>query len=418
MLKNLYFAMSLSGTAVFLFYLLTYPLSKRYLSLKWNYRILKITMLFYLLPIPLYKYRIWGFFYDHVSFVREFASRLKSSEDAGYIIIANPDSISLSPKVQAVYMIVFLMILISFLILGTQITWYWKLKKICFYDLKKAPDKKLQELFSRKKAVLKIKKQVKFVCSDYCQSPITSGLRNPTVIFPIWDKDHGICEESYDDMITHELVHIKHNDLLIKLIGLFVVALHWYNPFVYLFINELSSISEMYCDSVVMDGKGKKERSRYGKLLLELITEQSSSNRRQFGIGFANFRRKTMRRRILEIKEERKHKPFLAVIMTILICIIDGIAVSAYQPPSTITNETNQSASAANVFVIYDVDALENAKKTCEHYYSISTMISNHKKDDKGNCRMETFDSLQCTKCYDIKYGKWLGTITYAPCPH
>ena len=219
-------------------------------------------------------------------------------------------------------------------------------------------------------------------------------------------------------MITHELVHIKHNDLLIKLIGLFVVALHWYNPFVYLFINELSSISEMYCDSVVMEGKGKKERSRYGKLLLELITEQSSSNRRQFGIGFANFRRKTMHRRILEIKEERKHKPFLAVIMTILICIIDGIAVSAYQPPSIITNETNQSDSAANVFVIYDVDALENAKNTCEHYYSISTMISNHKKDDKGNCRMETFDSLQCTKCYDIKYGKWLGTTTYAPCPH
>ena len=97
---------------------------------------------------------------------------------------------------------------------------------------------------------------------------------------------------------------------------------------------------------------------------------------------------------------------------------IDGIAVSAYQPPSIITNETNQSASAANVFVIYDVDALENAKNTCEHYYSISTMISNHKKDDKGNCRMETFDSLQCTKCYDIKYGKWLGTTTYAPCPH
>ena len=40
--KNMFFVMSVSGTVVFLLYMLLYPLSKRYVSLKWRYRILKL----------------------------------------------------------------------------------------------------------------------------------------------------------------------------------------------------------------------------------------------------------------------------------------------------------------------------------------------------------------------------------------
>ena len=96
-----------------------------------------------------------------------------------------------------------------------------------------------------------IKKDVKLICSEYCESPITIGVLSPTVLFPIWDKDCQMDDELCEYMITHELVHIKHNDILIKLVGLLVIAIHWFNPFVYLLVAELSCISEMYCDSVV-----------------------------------------------------------------------------------------------------------------------------------------------------------------------
>ena len=51
MFKNPLFVMSSSGTAVFIVYLLTYPLLKRYFSLKWRYRILKTALFFYLIPV-------------------------------------------------------------------------------------------------------------------------------------------------------------------------------------------------------------------------------------------------------------------------------------------------------------------------------------------------------------------------------
>lgn len=45
--KNIFFVMSLSGTAVFIFYLLIDPISRQYISLKWRYRdvLIKLTAL-------------------------------------------------------------------------------------------------------------------------------------------------------------------------------------------------------------------------------------------------------------------------------------------------------------------------------------------------------------------------------------
>ena len=216
--KNMFFVMSVSGTVVFVLYMLLYPLSERYFSLKWRYRILKLAMMFFLVPFPLCKYYVWGFFYDHFSWIREIASQYESSEiNTDYIIVANRDSILLSPKVQSVYLTVLVIVLISSVLLWKQITQYRKMKQICCVDLRESAQPKLQEFFSKRKAILNIRRNVKFIFSEYCDSPFTIGVLSPTILFPIWDKENQVDDELYEYMITHELVHIKHNDVLIKL---------------------------------------------------------------------------------------------------------------------------------------------------------------------------------------------------------
>ena len=194
--KNMFFVMSLSGTVVFVFYLLLYPLSKRYFSLEWRYNLLKIALMFYLIPFPLCKYYVWGFFYDNFSFIREIASQHEPLEmNSDYIIVANRDSILLSPKVQSIYLTVLFIALISSFIVWKQIIQYRKMKQICFVDLEGSTEWKMREFFSRKKAMLNIKKDVKLICSEYCESPITIGVLSPTVLFPIWDKDSQMDDE-------------------------------------------------------------------------------------------------------------------------------------------------------------------------------------------------------------------------------
>lgn len=441
--KNMFFVMSLSGTVVFVFYLLLYPLSKRYFSLEWRYNLLKIALMFYLIPFPLCKYYVWGFFYDNFSFIREIASQHEPLEmNSDYIIVANRDSILLSPKVQSIYLTVLFIALISSFIIWKQIIQYRKMKQICFVDLEGSTEWKMREFFSRKKAMLNIKKDVKLICSEYCESPITIGVLSPTVLFPIWDKDCQMDDELCEYMITHELVHIKHNDILIKLVGLLVLALHWFNPFVYLFIDELSCVSEMYCDSVVMKGKEEKERSRYGNLLLKLMAENTLLDKEQFGMGFANFRKKKMyKRRILELKRSKKSKPFFSAIIAAFICMAGGITVFAYQPPSTLTNESTETATTTDFFIrkrpisseklvsdnfavsddgiVYDLYHIdENGRAICNHDYSVHVEITEHKKNSNSGCTTDIYDGIKCIKCNDIKYGELLNMVTYMPCPH
>ena len=150
--------MSLSGTVIFAFYLLIYPLSQRYFSLKWRYKLLKIAMVFYLVPFPLCKYYVRDFFYDNFSLIQKIARQNESSVmSSDYIIVVNRDSILLSPKVQTIYIIVLFAVLISFFIIWKQITQYRKMKRICTVDLKESTERNLQELFSRRKAILHIK---------------------------------------------------------------------------------------------------------------------------------------------------------------------------------------------------------------------------------------------------------------------
>lgn len=52
MLTNFLLIMSLSGSVILLLYILLSPIAKRYFSLAWRYRILKIALAFYLIPFP------------------------------------------------------------------------------------------------------------------------------------------------------------------------------------------------------------------------------------------------------------------------------------------------------------------------------------------------------------------------------
>lgn len=443
MLKNPLFVMSLSGTTVFIVYLLTYPLLKRYFSLKWRYRILKIAMLFYLFPFPLYRDKIWGFFRERFSFVREMARQYKFSKiNTDYVIVVNSDSIWLSPKVKSIYIAVSLIVLISLFILWKQAAQYRKMKQIHFSELEGSAEEKTQEIFLKKKEMLQIKRKIRFICSEYCESPITIGVRAPIILFPIRDKNNMLDDELCEYLITHELVHIKHYDVLFKLIGLLAAAVHWFNPFVYLLINELSCISEMYCDSVVMEGKGEKERYKYENLLLNFITENSSGDNGEFGMCFVDFKKKAMyKRRILEMKGRKTKKTFLSAVMAVFICMAGVGTVFAYCPPLMINDENGDFLGADEVFVreeseqteelisdyfavsddgtVYDLcNTDENARATCDHDYSISVEVTRHRKDGRGGCTVKIYSGLKCSKCSAIKTSELLSTVTYMPCPH
>ena len=440
--RNLFLIMSLSGTMVFLLYLLVRPLTERYFSPRWRCWMLRLAMVFYLLQFPYYKYRLWGLIYDRSPAIQEKVKQGLTSVDTSYLIVVDESAIQFSTKLQYLYASMLFIGAVSVILVCRQIHQYRRMKVLCLSEQCRSAGQREEELFSSIKRTLGIKREVRFVHSVHCRSPLTSGVRKPVVIFPEWKKDCPVDPELYGYMITHELAHIKHHDVLIRLIGILVVAVHWFNPFVYLWWDELSCVSEMYCDSVVMEGKGEKERSRYGELFLELAAGNTLSDKNQFVAGLTNSRNKKMyERRILEMKVCRQYKPLLSVVAAMGIGMAGVMTAFAYDPPKTFLNEaggdtgvvTSVTAGppapaeslAADQFFTADDGTIyiltaddEDARVSCVHDYSGSGTSTVHKKDGKGGCIVKTYEALICSKCGSIKTTKLISTLTYESCPH
>lgn len=440
MFQNILFAMSLSGNMVFILYILTYPLSKKYFTLEWRYRILKIAIVFYLIPIPICKYLIMDIIHSILPQLWDKINNTLVAIDKKYIIIVSQDFIKFSSKVRYMLIAILVVGIVAFAIIQKHIIQYWKWKNICFVTSGK-PTHLEQELFYKIKKEMEIKKRVELVCSEYCNSPMTSGILSSVMIFPKWED--SIDVNKYEYMLRHELVHIKHYDLLIKYIGLLVMAVHWYNSLVYIMFHEISVISEMYCDSVVIGGKGEEERKQYGELILKLAVQNEFTTKGQFFIGMANGRSKWVyKRRILEMKRDTKYKVVLPVIMTSFICIAGGITAFAYEPPRTVFNdigydlegdinfaieaeEIRRAELPSDYFFVDDSENIfdlskadKNNRILCFHDFSVHGTLNDHKKDGKGGCITNSYEAKYCSICSDVKVGELKSTLTYKSCPH
>lgn len=96
--------------------------------------------------------------------------------------------------------------------------------------------------------------------------PMALGLLRPTVFLPEGVEDRGRLE----DILRHELTHLRRHDLLYKWFSVAVTSLHWFNPLMPVFRREMARRCELSCDEAAAGDLSPAERRRYGETLLSL----------------------------------------------------------------------------------------------------------------------------------------------------
>ena len=81
------------------------------------------------------------------------------------------------------------------------------------------------------------------VCPDI-PCPMALGLLRPTIFLPEGVEDRGRLE----DILRHELTHLRRHDLLYKWCAAVVTSLHWFNPLMPVFRREMARRCELSCD--------------------------------------------------------------------------------------------------------------------------------------------------------------------------
>ena len=100
-------------------------------------------------------------------------------------------------------------------------------------------------------------------------SPCLFGLFRPAIyLTPETAEDQTALRH----ILAHEETHYRHGDHVWSLLRCLALALHWWNPLVWLAVIISRRDGELCCDAATLKRLGDEERQAYGETLLSLIT--------------------------------------------------------------------------------------------------------------------------------------------------
>ena len=165
---------------------------------------------------------------------------------------------------------------------------------------------------------------------DTVDSPLVLGIFRPVILLPTaMDFTDGTLLRH---IITHEAMHIRRKDNLMKVIGLITLCLHWFNPLVWIMLRMLNQDLETACDEAVLSrldhvGDTRDPRREYAGSLLAMATPRLGN-----GLFYSSFCKSEVERRIRGILGHRRAGR-LALICSLLLVVCAVTAIASAQTP-------------------------------------------------------------------------------------
>ena len=103
-------------------------------------------------------------------------------------------------------------------------------------------------------------------------SPCLFGLARPAVY--LTPEAAALSERQRRHVLAHELTHFAHKDHIWAPLRCLCLALHWYNPLVWLAVLLSKKDGELACDEGTVARLGEGERIPYGRTLVELAARR------------------------------------------------------------------------------------------------------------------------------------------------
>jgi len=169
-------------------------------------------------------------------------------------------------------------------------------------------------------------------------SPMIIGVFKPRILLPV----AAISQGELRFILKHELIHYKRKDLWYKYLLLFVTALHWFNPVIYLMVKAVNLQCELSCDAEVVRNSNKYTRYQYCETIAGLLENQSKI-KTALSTNFYGGKN-SMKNRLLSIMDTRKKRVGLFIICaTLIITAGVGIVCAAVNSDSTrgLSNNAN-----------------------------------------------------------------------------
>ena len=148
--------------------------------------------------------------------------------------------------------------------------------------------------------------------STKVKSPFVFGLIVPKIYLP-----EALDPAEREYILMHERTHIRRGDWLRKIAGMTVVAVHWFNPFVWLSYVLFGQDIEMCCDETTVAGMDKALLQAYAISIVN-YAKRSKKNYLVTTLGFSSsdICKSEVTHRVKNIISYRKGTKFTTVVIT------------------------------------------------------------------------------------------------------
>ncbi len=166
-------------------------------------------------------------------------------------------------------------------------------------------------------------------------TPMTYGIIRPVILIPAGETG------SLKYALEHEYVHMRRLDTLWKLLLALTLAVHWFNPALWLMYLLSNRDIELSCDEAVITRLGENNRGDYARALID-----AEESRIKASPLFSGFGSNTTKERITEIMTFKK-KSALGIIAAVIIVALLA-ACSTVAPTTTAERNAEPETPAAN----------------------------------------------------------------------
>ncbi len=193
-------------------------------------------------------------------------------------------------------------------------------------------------------AYLRVKGQVatavKFAHNVYeCgafRSPFVLGFFRPKIYIPF-----GLEPRQREHVLCHESAHIQRGDYLIKPLGFLLLAIHWFNPLVWLAFHLMSRDMEMSCDEKVLSQLGEEARREYSLSLLSI-----GSRRRFPAPNPLAFGETGVKERVVNVMKFRRAKRWVTVAAAVAVVAVTAACAANPAGESLLPSASPASADS------------------------------------------------------------------------
>lgn len=308
---------------------------------------------------------------------------------------------------------------------------------------------------------------VNLIGSCNISTPCTIGIRKRYIVIPAY-MIAFFDDEEIGFILEHEFYHVKHRDLLRKVLVLFLNCLNWFNPLYYFLMKNLSEWTEAACDEDVTKNYTKGQKRKYCELIIKVLElEQIRSKGTYFSIGFVGLEIKNYKRRMTKIMKKcsmnsRLGKVTVATVAMMAMFCGNAAAketdvpvnmlfsknvefvkagelekVDADDIPMENDSKSNTHVNTENLkeFELYNTkdttyeiiyhgdvaDMPEQVQAQVEPRHThklVNITLKEHKKKSNGSCVTTYYEGQECSTCGTVWKGDVIRTVTDAKCTH